>query len=92
VIVRISNEGQYEVPDDDVSELNDLDNQAVASCQTSDEQAFHEVFGRLLDYVRSHGQQVPDDELFGSDIILPPADVSLEEARREFQGDGLIPG
>jgi hypothetical protein len=92
VIVRISNEGQYEVPDDDVPELNDLDNQAVASCQASDEQAFQEVFGRLLDYVRTHGQQVPDDELFGSDIILPPADVSLEEARREFQGEGLIPG
>ena len=35
---------------------------------------------------------MPDDELFGSDIILPPADVSLEEAKREFQGDGLIPG
>jgi hypothetical protein len=30
--------------------------------------------------------------LVGSDIILPPSDVSLAEARSEFQGEGLIPG
>ncbi len=33
-----------------------------------------------------------DDELVGSDIILPPPDVSVEEAKTEFQGEGLIPG
>ncbi|MGP0047309.1 MAG: PspA-associated protein PspAA, partial [Solirubrobacteraceae bacterium] len=32
------------------------------------------------------------DQLFGSDIILPPPDVSLAEARSEFLGEGLIPG
>jgi hypothetical protein len=25
-------------------------------------------------------------------LILPPPDVSLEEAKAEFQGEGLIPG
>ena len=92
MIVRISNEGQYEVADGDVAELNELDNQAVDACQTADEASFHAVFGQLLDFVRSHGTPVPDDELTGSDIILPPPDVSLEEARTEFQGEGLIPG
>ena len=92
MIVRISNEGQYEVSDEDAAGLNELDNEAVASCEASDEQAFHDVFGRLLDYVRTKGHPVADDELVGSDIILPPSDVSLEEARREFQGEGLIPG
>ena len=92
MIVRISNEGQYEVSDEDAAGLNELDNQAVASCEASDEQAFGAVFGRLLDYVLTKGRPVTDDELFGSDIILPPPDVSLEEARREFQGEGLIPG
>jgi hypothetical protein len=92
VIVRISSEGQYEVSDADVPGLNELDNAAVTSCEASDDQAFRDVFGRLLDYVREHGRPVPDDELFGSDIILPPSDVSLEEAKAEFQGEGLIPG
>ena len=92
MIVRIATEGQFEVSDDDAPGLNDLDNEAVASCESSDEQAFHDVFGRLLDYVRTKGRPVPEDELVGSDIILPPPDVSLDEARREFQGEGLIPG
>ena len=34
VIVRISTEGQYEVGDRDVDALNELDNQAVAACET----------------------------------------------------------
>jgi hypothetical protein len=92
MIVRISNEGQYEVPDSDVDGLNELDNAAVSACQAADEAAFKDVFGRLLDYVRAHGKPVDDDAMFGSDIILPPSDVTLEEAQTEFQGEGLIPG
>jgi hypothetical protein len=92
VIVRISSEGQYDVSEEDTERLNRLDNEAVSACEASDEASFHEVFGRLLDYVREKGRRVPDDELFGSDMILPPPDVSLAEARTEFQGEGLIPG
>lgn len=92
MIVRISNEGQYEIADVDTAGLNELDNAAVSACEAADEAGFREVFGRLLDYVRTHGDRVPDDAMFGSDIILPPPDVSLEEAQTEFQGDGLIPG
>ena len=32
-----------------------------------------------------------DDELVESDVIMPPRDVSFEEARGEFTGEGLIP-
>jgi hypothetical protein len=92
MIVRIATEGQYEVSDADIEGLNDLDNRAVSACETTDEQSFHDVFAQLLDYVRTKGTRVADDELMGSDIILPPPDVSLEEARTEFQGEGLIPG
>jgi PspAA-like protein len=92
VIVRISTEAQYELGDDDVAELNALDNAAVASCESQDEAGFHAAFERLLEFVRSHGEPVTDDDLRGSDLILPPADVSMEEARAEFSGEGLIPG
>ena len=34
---------------------------------------------------------VADDELESSDVILPPADVTLQEASGEFTGEGLIP-
>jgi hypothetical protein len=92
MIVRIATEGQYEVSADDIPGLNELDNQAVTSCQANDDAAFRDVFGRLLEYVRTHGQPLPDDELVGSDVMLPPPDFSLEEAKAEFRGEGLIPG
>jgi hypothetical protein len=92
VIVRISTEGQYEVLANDAEALDELDNQAVAACESDDEERFHETFSRLLEFVREHGRPVPEDELSPSDVILPPPDVSLEEAKKEFSGEGLIPG
>jgi hypothetical protein len=92
VIVRISTEGQYELSDDDTEELNRLDNAAVDACEASDEASFRQVFDQLLTLVRDRGHLVSDEDLFGSDIILPPPDVSLDEAKAEFQGEGLIPG
>jgi hypothetical protein len=92
VIVRISTEGQYELSDEARAKLGELDNQVVAVCQAGDEDQFKSAFGRMLDFVRSEGKPIGEDELVGSDLILPPPDVSLEEASAEFSGEGLIPG
>ncbi len=92
MIVRIATEGQYEVGDGTVEALNQLDNEAVSACDAGDEARFREVFGKLLSLVRSEGRRLNEDELEGSDLILPPPDVSLEEAKAEFSGEGLIPG
>jgi hypothetical protein len=45
----------------------------------------------MLELVASDGRALPEDELVESDVILPPRDVTFEEARREFTGEGLIP-
>jgi hypothetical protein len=92
VIVRISTEGQYELVESDVEVLNELDNRAVAACDSKDEEQFRSVFNELLEFVRRNGSPVPEDRLEPSDVILPPPDVSLEEAKAEFSGEGLIPG
>lgn len=92
MIIRISTEGQYELADGDVTALNELDNAAVAACEAGDESRFHDVFAKLLDLVRTQGRPLGEDELAGSDLILPPPDVSLKEASAEFSGEGLIPG
>ncbi len=91
MIVRISNEGQYELGEQDGEELLELDNRAVDQCTAGDEERFRTTFAQLLALVRSHGRKLPDDELIASDIILPPPDVSFEEARAGFSGEGLIP-
>jgi hypothetical protein len=92
MIVRIATEGQYEVGEGDVSTLDQLDNDAVAACDSGDAQLFHDTYARLVGFVRDKGQPVPDDRLEPSDVIFPPPDVSFEEAKAEFSGEGLIPG
>jgi hypothetical protein len=91
VIVRISTEDQYRLPDDDAARLNELDNQAVAAVEAGDEDRFHEVFEEMIALVRKDGNRLGDDELEESDVILPPPDLSFAEAAHEFTGDGLIP-
>ena len=91
MIVRIATEDQYRVPDDDAARLNELDNAAVAAVQAGDEARFHELFAQMLELVRRDGHRLGDDDLEESDVIIPPPDLSFEEARHEFTGDGLIP-
>jgi hypothetical protein len=92
VIVRIATEGQYELTESEAQVLGELDNRAVAACDAGDEQQFKKTFQDLIDFVRKNGQPVPEDTLEPSDVIVPPPDVSFDEARAEFSGEGLIPG
>ncbi|MCD6726453.1 MAG: hypothetical protein LT070_04355 [Solirubrobacteraceae bacterium] len=91
MIVRISQEGQYKLPDDVLARVNELDNAVVAAVEAGDEGAFATRFAELLSMVRDGGEQLPGDDLHPSDVILPPADITLDEARHEFTGEGLIP-
>jgi hypothetical protein len=91
MIVRISGEDQYRLADDQTARLNELDNAVVAACEGGSEEAYHQTFATLLDYVRANGERVADDDLAGSDLILPPPDLSFEEAGKAFNGEGLIP-
>lgn len=91
MIVRIATEGQYDVADADVARLHELDNAAVEACESGDSARFHAVFSELLALVRSAGSELAADELTTSEMILPPPDVSFEEACAEFTGEGLLP-
>ena len=91
MIVRISTEGQYDLPDDLVDELNSLDNDTVAAVESGDEAKFSATYGALLNFVRDRGTPHDGDDLHGSDLILPPPDLSLAEAGEQFSGEGLLP-
>ena len=91
MIVRIATEGQYRLADDVVERVNALDNDAVAAVEAGDEGRFTDLFGQIIALIRAEGERLSDDELHGSDVIVPPPDTSFEEARHEFSGDGLIP-
>ena len=91
MIVRIAGEGQFRIPDEDRDKLNELDNAAVEAVEAGDEGRFQELWGQMLAMVAADGNALEDDELVESDIILPPRDISIEEASSEFTGEGLIP-
>lgn len=91
MIVRISGEGQYRLPDEDAQRLNELDNQAVEAVEAGDEERFATLWHDMLELVVAHGEELAEDELVESDVILPPRDLTFAEAKTEFTGEGLIP-
>lgn len=92
MIVRILGEGQLEVGEDRIDALNELDSAVEAAVESGDQSAFESALAALLDGVRRDGAPLPEDALHDSDLILPPADATIEEVRELLEGDGLIPG
>jgi hypothetical protein len=91
MIVRIMGEGQVEVAEQQLEWLNSLDAEVESAVASGDDEAFSLAFGALLDAVRRSGQPLPDDVLHDSDLILPPADASIEEVRELLGAEGLVP-
>jgi hypothetical protein len=91
MIVRISGEGQYRLDDSERDRLNERENAVVAIVEGGREDGFDDAFGALLGYVREHGETVADEDIETSEVIIPPADITFEEAGRDFTGEGLIP-
>jgi ClpP class serine protease len=94
MIVRILNEGQWQVGDHLVDELNTLDDAVEKAVQAGDQDALEVALATLLDKVRTEGEAVPDDNLQDSDLILPDAGSTLDEVRAMLNDseEGLIPG
>ena len=91
MIVRIMGEGQVEVGDDQLVGLNALDAEVEQAVESGDSDAFAPALAALLDAVRSAGRPLADDELCDSDLVLPPADASLEDVRAMLGSEGLVP-
>jgi hypothetical protein len=84
-------EGQFEIPDDVRARLNEIDELAEKAVERGDEGDLHGRLAELARIVVEEGTRLPDAHLAPSDLIVPPSDLSLEEARDLFTGEGLIP-
>jgi hypothetical protein len=92
VIIRILGEGQFDVPDSALDELNRHDGAVVTAVEAGDEQAFAGTLGDLLRAVKAAGTPTPEDYLGPSDFVLPGADSTLAEVREILGEEGLLPG
>ena len=91
MIVRIMGEGQWRLDDAVITELDRLDDEAAEALRGEDEQTLHRLLEEMAARIREGGEQLPDDDLHPSDAIVPPPDLSLDEAHELFEGEGLIP-
>jgi hypothetical protein len=93
MIVRILNEGQWELSEEAVRDLNSLDDAVDKAVASADQGQLASALQALLSRVRSSGTVVPDDELRDSDLILPDADSTVQDVRALLtdSDEGLIP-
>jgi len=91
VIVRLMGEGQYQVDGSLSARLNELDDEVGAAFAAGDQAAMSDALRRLADAVREAGTRLDDTDLSTSDAVVPPEDLTLDEARELVEGEGLIP-
>ncbi len=91
MIARLLNEGQYRIDDDLHRELDALDERAMTALQAGAEPELDARLEDMWRLVQERGERLPDDDLSPSDLIIPPADLTLEETGQLFGEQGLIP-
>jgi hypothetical protein len=91
VIVRLLGEGQFRVDDSLLARLNELDDEVEQAVAAGDERALWTGLQALADTVRENGVKLANDDLSPSDAVIPPEDLSLEEAQELLQDEGFIP-
>ena len=91
MIVRLLGEGQFRVDDSLHDRLNELDDAVGQAVEAGDERALWAGLQALADAVRESGEKLGDEELVPSDAVIPPEDLSLDEAREVLSGEGFIP-
>jgi hypothetical protein len=92
MIVRISGEGQFDLPDGHLDELNRLDDDLTKAVDAGDEAQFKTALEALLASVRTAGTELAADYIGPSDLVLPSPDATIHEVREVLGDEGLIPG
>lgn len=92
MIIRIIGQGQYRIDSSLFDDLNKIDNRIVGYVEKGNTKAYRKGLSEMIGIIVSEGKKVPSKEIIESDIIVPPADMSLEEARQVFKGSGIFEG
>ena len=91
MIVRLMGEGQYRIGDELLSTLNEIDDRAQSAADVDDEPQLDALLEDMWKLVLANGERLADDHLGASDVVIPPSDLTLEETKRLFSDEGLIP-
>jgi hypothetical protein len=92
-IVRIMGHGQFTVDNKTLRELSRVDSSIVqlVSSDRPDDTEFKKRLSQLTKIVEMTGKPLSPKEIIQSDIILPSVDLSIDEAKKLFKGEGVVP-
>jgi hypothetical protein len=104
-IVRVAGHGQFKVSKSTINKINDIDNQIVdilnKDTNNNDnnnddnkiayEKEFRKRMTEMVNLITTEGKPLDHKELIESHIIVPAADLSIEEAKKIFKDEGIIP-
>jgi hypothetical protein len=93
-IVRIMGHGQFTVNSDTLKRLNEIDSslvQLITNERFPDAAEFKRLLSQLNEIVQDNSEPLDPKEIIQSDIILPSTDLSIEEAKKLFTGQRVIP-
>ncbi|MCL4442912.1 MAG: hypothetical protein M1456_02320 [Actinobacteria bacterium] len=85
MIVRILEEGQWEVPDSSMEKIEKLDDTLEDALNSGDEIAFKSSLDAIIVKIKELGTKVEDDRILPSDLMLPGGEYSLEETKQLLQ-------
>ena len=90
IVVRIHGEGQFRLDASLRDSLDTYDHHLVAAVKGNDDAAYHAALTELFTFVRAKGIQVPEDDIVGSDIVLPSDDMPLAEVTDLLAKEGWL--
>ena len=82
MIVRILEEGQYEVPDSELGALDALDAELAAAIEANNADAYSAVLSQLAERIRSSGKKGDAGTIVTSELTIPHEGTSLDEVKR----------
>jgi hypothetical protein len=101
IVVRLAGQGQFKINRDLLDKVNDVDNSIVdlfegidSNVNNNDAKAkqkdLKEKIMQIIQLIKENGKPIENKEIIQSDIIIPNADISFDEAKKIFRGEGLI--
>ena len=101
IIVRVSGQGQFKVNREILDRINDIDNSIVNLLENTDtdvdvnsikvkQKELNEKVNEIINLIRINGMPLDDKEIIQSQIMIPNPDISVDEAKKIFRGEGII--
>jgi hypothetical protein len=70
--------------------LNKIDNRIVDLVNEGKAEEFRKELAKLISEIKEKGETIGEEEIVKSDLIVPPEDLSLKEAKDIFKGSGIF--